>query len=239
MEEIMAANSAEEEVTEKLSRGDGDAAVAPAPTRADDSPDGETNEEPLTKTQAFSRRLNAMTAKAVDDFVASLGLTDENGSAIETRAAFDAYRAAQERETAGAPAPEAAEELSRVKEALAAANLREQDEALLRSPALGAAYRQVRGEVLSLVGRCRREGADVDVRAAFSSLLERDAEEIFRNVRADAAAEAVRGADALRRASAGRLGGGDVPDAPDWGSMSDAEFERQLALAKNGGLRRG
>jgi len=227
-EPIMAANPAEEAEPGAFSAQGGDAA-APA---SGDAPEGG-----LTKTQAFSRRLNAMTQKAVDEFVGSLGLTDKaSGEPITTRAQYEAAKAAGAFSPAGEGAP-ALQEVRRLREALDSSRIREQDRALLSDPALGDAYRLLRKEALELTDYCRTEGGEtIDLNAAFSSLLERNAGAILQEIRSAAANEAVRRAEAARLATPGRLGGGDVPAGGDYAAMSDAEFERQIALAKNGGL---
>lgn len=126
-----------------------------------------------------------------------------------------------------------------LRQELSEASLREQDADMLADPDLGQAYRAVRESALSLVRGCRERGlVCVDVRAAFCSLLEENAGEIFRSVRESAYAEAVRHICDNRRATPGALSGGETDGGHNYAGMSPGDFERHVELAKAGMLRR-
>ncbi len=187
------------------------------------------------RTKAFSDRLNRMSRKAVDDFVASMGLTDEaTGEPVSTREQYEAYLAAHPQESKDVQN----EETEALREEISRLRVQEQDAALLADPARGEAYRAVRDQVLALVEECRNAGySEVDVGAAFAAVLRRECEKIFQHIEEQAETRAVRRLSDTARASVGKLGGGDTPVKPDYAAMSDEEFDRQLALARSGALR--
>ena len=229
MEENMAANAAEEtapveETTEAVEPAeDGAAAV-------------ETTED-VTKTQAFSRRLNEMSSKAVDDFVAGMGWSNEiTGEKITTRRQFERYQKMKAAEAEGKD-PVTTAQLDDVSSQLAHYRNQEQDAALKNDPEMGEVYAMVRDDVMNLVDYCRRNGrTDVDVDAAFKAVLPQNAGKILKTIKASATSKAIKESASAAKASPGKLSGGDVPASVDYGSMSDAEFEKQIQLARSGAL---
>lgn len=231
MEETMAANAVEEtapveETTEAVEPTE-DGAAAAEPT------------EDVTKTQAFSRRLNEMSSKAVDDFVAGMGWSNEiTGEKITTRKQFERYQKMKAAEAEGKD-PVTTAQLDDVSSQLAHYRNLEQDAALQRDPEMGELYAMVRDDVTSLVEYCQRNGrSDVDVDAAFKTVLAQNAGKIVKNIKASATSKAIKDSASAAKASPGKLSGGDIPQNIDYATMSDAEFEKQIALAKRGALKK-
>ena len=231
MEENMAANAVEE-VTEPVETAeatepteDGAAAVEPA--------------EDVTKTQAFSRRLNEMSSKAVDEFVAGMGWSNEiTGEKITTRKQFERYQRMKAAEAEGKD-PVTTAQLDDVSSQLAHYRNQEQDAALKNDPEMGEVYAMVRDDVMNLVDYCRRNGrTDVDVDAAFKAVLPQNAGKILKTIKASATSKAIKESASAAKASPGKLSGGDIPANADYATMSDAEFEKQIQLAKRGALKK-
>ena len=235
MEEIKAANAAETTET-------AEAVEAPAAevTEAEDGAAAvETPaQEDVTKTQAFSRRLNEMSAKAVDDFVSGLGWTNEiTGDKITTRKDYERYQAMKAAEAEGRD-PVATAALADVSAQLAHYRNAERDAALQADPDVGEAYKLVRDDVLALVEYARLNGkGDVDVDSAFQVVLQKNAGKIFKTVRDTASAKTIKETASAAKASPGKLSGGDIPQAVDYATMSDAEFDVQLKRALRGELK--
>lgn len=231
MEETMAANAVEEtapveETTEAVEPTE-DGAAAAEPT------------EDVTKTQAFSRRLNEMSSKAVDEFVAGMGWSNEiTGEKITTRKQFERYQKMKAAEAEGKD-PVTTAQLDDVSSQLAHYRNQEQDAALQRDPEMGEVYAMVRDDVMNLVDYCRRNGrTDVDVDAAFKAVLPQNAGKILKTIKASATSKAIKESASAAKASPGKLSGGDIPTNVDYATMSDAEFEKQIALAKRGALKK-
>lgn len=195
---------------------------------------GESREENAhARTKAFSERLNRMSRRAVDDFIAGLSLTDpETGEKIQTREACEAYFGAHPLSgTEG-------EENNRLRQELLRLKTQEQDALLKKDPEKAPIYQSVREKVLALVENAHANGhPEVDVESAFAAVLQQEYGSILKQIEEAAQETAVRRMTDASRASVGKLGGGDTPSKPDYASMSDGEFEKQLALARRGALR--
>lgn len=234
MEEVMAANAAVEETAApeaepavEATTDDGAAAVETPQT-----------EEDITKTQAFSRRLNEMSSKAVDDFVAGLGWeNDITGERITSRKEYERYQKMKSAEAEGRD-PVTAAENADLWEQLSHFRDKEQDAALAADPDSGEAYQMVRDDVLKLVEYSRANGhPEVDVDSAFKVVLQRNAGRILKEVKTRASSQAIKQTSAAAKASPGKLSGGDVPQSMDWNAMSDKEFDKYLKMAKRGALK--
>lgn len=225
MEEIMAANAVEETVVETAPT-EGEIAIP------------ETHEEEVTKTQAFSRRLNEMSDRKVDDFVSSLGFSNDiTGEPIKTRSDYETYIKMRDAQAQGKD-PVTSVKLSEMEGRLSRYMVNEQDAALKNDPEKAEVYGMVRDEVLDLVKYCHDKGdTNVTVDSAFQVILSKNAGKLFTNIKKNASAAAVKQVSDAAKASPGKLSGGDVPNAIDYSSMSKADFEKQVALAKSGKLR--
>jgi hypothetical protein len=186
----------------------------------------DTARERSAQTKAFSERLNDMTRRAVDEFIAGLGLVDRTtGEPVATREQFDAMT--EEEKTA------LTAQLDELRRSVGQMRLQEQDATLLADPVRGDAYRAVRDKVLALA----TEDVSLDVEEAFSEVLCRECSQIFREIEKQAQDRAVRSMTETAHAAVGKLGGGDVPVRLHYATMPDEDFERQLVLARSGFLR--
>ena len=127
-------------------------------------------------------------------------------------------------------------ELRLMKNQLAQYQIREQDRSLAADPQRGEAYQALRGEVLELVDYCQSHGnTDVDVESAFQVLLSQNLGKLLGNQKQKTEQQAIRKLMAQNRASPGSLKGAP-PARSGFDGMSDAEFAKQVELAKRGGL---
>jgi len=237
MDETMAANA---EITETAEPAEAAAEVtAEDGAAAVETPETQEPKEDVTKTQAFSRRLNEMTAKGIDDFIAGLGWQNEiTGEKITTRKQYETYKAMKAAEAEGKD-PVTTAALADVSAQLAHYRNAEQDAALRADPDVGEAYAMVRDDVLGLVEYARLQGkGDVDVNAAFQAVLQKNAGKVFQAVKKSASARTIKETASAAKASPGKLSGGDIPQAVDYASMSDADFEKQIQMAKRGLLKK-
>ncbi|MBR6735443.1 MAG: hypothetical protein IKL92_01065 [Oscillospiraceae bacterium] len=206
-------------------------------TEITDAGDAAGMENTMQKTKAFSERLNRMTKKAVDDFIAEMGLLDDDGEAVTTRERYDEIvpilvkRDEEERLAL-------VNEIAELKEELFALKLERQDEEMMEDPVRGEAYIAMRDDVLALVDYCRENGhAEVDIPAAFEALFAKNGGEIMKTMQKKAQDKAMRYVNEQKRSRVGRLSSGEENAKTDYKTMSDEEFARHLEMAKRGALR--
>ena len=194
-------------------------------------------EDAKHKTKAFSERLNRMTKKAVDDFIAEMGLKDDDGELVTTREKYDEIvpvlvkRDEEERLAL-------VNEIAELKDELFALKLERQDEEMMDDPVRGEAYIAMRDDVIALVDYCRENGhAEVDISAAFEALFAKNGGEIIKTMQKKAQDNAMRYVSEQSRSHVGKLSSGEQNVKIDYKTMSDAEFARCLEMAKRGALR--
>lgn len=224
MKKEMAENAAAEIATEKGKT-------------VSDAGDAAGEENSTVRTRAFSERLSRMTKKAVDDFIASIGLIDEDGELITSRERYDevmpvmATRDEEERLAL-------LSEISSLRDELHRLYLEKQDAEMLSDPERGDMYEAMRNDVLELVGYCRENGhSEVDVMSAFEALMMRNGAEVLKTVQKKARDDAMRRLNEQLRSGVGRLSANGENVKSDYRTMSDAEFAEQLEMAKRGALR--
>lgn len=202
-----------------------------------DAGDAAGMEDAKHKTKAFSERLNRMTKKAVDDFIAEMGLKDDDGELVTTREKYDEIvpvlvkRDEEERLAL-------VNEIAELKDELFALKLERQDEEMMDDPVRGEAYIAMRDDVIALVDYCRENGhAEVDISAAFEALFAKNGGEIIKTMQKKAQDNAMRYVSEQSRSRVGKLSSGEQNVKTDYKTMSDAEFARHLEMAKRGALR--
>ena len=191
----------------------------------------------VTKTKAFSERLNVAVKKARDEAVAAMGFTNTyTGKPIRTQEEFDGYKRMHEAAQQGRD-PIVTAELSGLKQQLQTFTIKEQDQQLLNDPDYNEIYKEVREDVMALVEDCRRRNVgNVDVRAAFSAVITngKTLNSIIARQKEKAEKEALRKVQANAGASVGALGEGANNSPMNINNMSDDAFERMVADVKNG-----
>ena len=191
----------------------------------------------VTKTKAFSERLNAAVKKRSDEIVASMGFTNTyTGKPIRTQDEFEAFKRMHEAAQQGRD-PIVTAELSGLKQQLQTFTIKEQDQQLLNDPDYSEIYKEVREDVMALVEDCRRRNVgNVDVRAAFSAVITngKTLNSIIARQKEKAEKEALRKVQANAGASVGALGDGASNSPMSINNMSDDAFERMVADVKNG-----
>lgn len=219
---------------------------------ADDGEEYEEEEpsaEPFTQTQAFSRRLNEMSARAsaqaVDQFIAARGWrNDFTGEPIRSQAEFEQWQAMMNAHQNGQD-PRAAAELMQLREQTRAQQQQlqflqvQQDDASLSSdPATAQLYAQLRPQVLELMQYCVNRGQPANLRAAFNVIAMRHLPEMQRAAGEAGQKKAVRQMRANSKATPGPLKDTGEDRPIDYDNMSSSDFEKILKNAKEGRLRR-
>lgn len=202
-------------------------------------------ERDVSQTKAFSDRLNKMSAERTDAAIAGLGMTNPyTGKPISTLAEMQEYRAMQSADEAGSD-PESAAELSRLRAQVAEfqqrerdAGFRDQESAIKANPALAAIYEEYHDDVMQIMEVSAAQGYDVDLDSALRTVMSTHYDDIRARDIERAKAEALASVRAAGAASPGSIGGAATGDTVDWATMSDADFERHLAIAKRGGYRK-
>lgn len=238
--ENMAANTADVSAPEDTGSTD----TAAVGSDAASSGSSDTGQD-VSRTQAFSRRLNEMSAQRTDAAIAALGMTNPyTGSPISTLAQMQEYRAMQEADENGTD-PSSAAELSRLRTELheykqreQMAGLTAQENAIRSDPSLGPLYEEYREEVFAVLEDAAERGETLDLDAALRWAISLHYDDIRTRDIERAKAEALAGVKANAAASPGSLSGAPTGDTMDWASMSSEEFARHLEIAKRGGYRK-
>lgn len=199
--------------------------------------DNDSGVPDVTKTKAFSERLNSAVKKRSDEIVESMGFTNTyTGKPIRTHDEFEAFKRMHEAAQQGRD-PIVTAELSGLKQQLQSFTIKEQDQQLLNDPDYNEIYKEVREDVMALVEDCRRRNVgNVDVRAAFSAVITngKTLNSIIARQKEKAEKEALRKVQANAGASVGALGDGASNSPMNINNMSDDAFERMVADVKNG-----
>ena len=251
MEEYMADNAgmATEEATEIPE--DGVAAVTEETGQEPIQEQTEPEEAPLpeqpeqekqadiTSTQAFSRRLNEMTQRRMDEFIAGLGYQNPyTNKPIKTQAEYEQYKRMYEAEQRGSD-PVLAAQVADMNRELMGYRLRDQDMRLQSDPERGEIYRELREQVLGLVDFCHSRGQmAVDVNTAFNTVLSQNLSRIIGRTKTQSEQEAVKKLTANKVSSPGPLGAGGDNEPLSFDKMSDKEFERYVAMVERGELKK-
>ncbi len=240
MENTMAANTApaeSAETTAASTEAEGSVAASSevsAPAQQD-----------ITQTQAFSKRLNQMSAQRTDAAIKELRMTNPyTNSPIETLDQLRAFNAMQQADEQGRDPHGAAElidlqsQLSNQSAELAEYRLREQVAAIKSDAVMGEIYEEYKEEVNDLVAHIIEGGEEPDLEAALNVIMAQHMGDIRRREAERAKADAMASISANRAASPGSLGGTPAGDAVDWNTMSKADFAKALEVAKDGGYRK-
>ncbi|MBQ4313664.1 MAG: hypothetical protein IJC18_05570 [Clostridia bacterium] len=230
----MAANAAEEvsDVQETASYAeDGTPAESSDAAAHTDAP------EDITQTQAFSRRLNEMSARRVDDSVRSLGQVNPyTGKPVETEQDMRDLQAMREADDLGQD-PATAVRIRSLEAELARYRSREAEASLLSDPVLGGYYERYRDDVADFVDFAAQEGKAITHEQALRAILADNLDEILRSGAERARQETLAQIGANTSASPGSIGGAVVENTGDFARMSDEEFEKAIAAAKRGELK--
>ena len=188
-------------------------------------PDEEPFADGTAGARAFSRRLQAMSSKRVDDFVAGMGLVDpyRDGRPIRTQEDYAAWQQRLTGEDALPSAPQDAEQ-QRLQEQLHTLMSERRDRELLEDEAHGAAYRLLRDKVQQVLTGPDGQLLPLDRDAAYGAVLLRELPDVLQQLTGSAREEALRAVQANGMASPGALGGQAAAPAPDFASMSSEEF---------------
>ena len=201
----------------------------------EEAPAVAANNGGVDKTKEFSRRLNEMSAKRLNDFVASMGWTNTyTGKPITTEAEYRDFMEMHEAAQRGAD-PVMTAKVNNLERNLMGYKLKEQDAELMNDPDRGEIYKACRDEVLGLVEYCKtQQGVNIDVNTAFSTVLSKKLPQIIADIKATEQKTTVKKVAATTKASVGALGEARETPKQDINSMSDAEFEKLLQRVKGG-----
>lgn len=158
-------------------------------------------------------------------------------SPIESLEQLRQFRAMQDADERGLD-PQSTAELNDLRSQLADYQLREQEAAIRADPNLGGIYDEYRDDVIALVQHAAAEGGQIDLDTALRVVMSQNYDAIRARDAEKARNEALAGINANRAASPGAVGGAPAGGNAGYASMSDADFDRVLAAAKRGELRK-
>lgn len=224
-EEIVEASPAEEETREHQEL-------------AAEEQEPELTQEP-TETQRVARRIREASQKSVDDFVKAMGMTNpyDSNRPITSRAEYEAYAEMKRLDEAGAADPVAAYRNREMENELNMLRANEQMRQLEADPKKGATFAKLRPQVEELMEYCRNKGTPCTVNAAFNAVLSNSYFDLQAEADEQAKSDVLRKISSNAKASPGALGAEADTAGTDYGSMSDAEFDRMFEKALRGELR--
>ncbi len=197
-------------------------------------------ETSVTRTRAFSQRLNEMTRREMDRFISQMGWVNSfTGEPIRSRADYDRYAEMHQAGERGQD-PVLTAQVSELKNQLMDYTMREQDMSLREDPENSEAYGELRGEVLEVLDYCKKQGiAGVDLKSAYQSVLAHNFGKIKEKLTQTIEQETLRKVSNNRASSPGALGLSADNRPLSFTDMSDEEFERYEKKALRGELRKG
>jgi hypothetical protein len=192
------------------------------------------NSGDVDKTKEFSRRLNEMSTKKVNDFVSSMGWVNTyTNEPIKTAEEYQSFIEMHNAAQRGVD-PVMAAKVNALERNLMGYKLKEQDIALMNDPERGDIYKACREDVLGLVDYGKAQGVNIDVNTAFSTVLSKKLPQIMADVKSAEQKATVKKVAATSKASVGALGEAKETPKMDINSMSDAEFEKLIERVKRG-----
>lgn len=202
-------------------------------------------QQDITQTQAFSKRLNQMSAQKTDAAIKELRMINPyTNSPIESLDQLRAFNAMQQADEQGRDPHGAAElidlqaQLSNQSAELAEYRMREQIATIKSNADLGEIYEEYKDEINELMTHIIEDGEEPDLESALNVVAAQHIGDIRRREAEKAKAEAMASIAANRAASPGSLAGTPAGDAVDWNTMSRADFAKALEVAKDGGYRK-
>ena len=194
-------------------------------------------EDKITKTKAFSQRLNEMSSKKLDSFIASMGWKNDylGGKPIRTEAEYKEFLQMHSAAQAGRD-PVSAARINRLESEVSSYRIEKQDAAMQNDPVFGELYKEYRNDVLSLVENAHRKGLNVDIQGAFNAIVMQG--ENFKNILARSNTNAEKRAiEKIKNngvSAVGSLSAESNNKPLDIASMSSEDFEKLVKRVTNG-----
>lgn len=201
--------------------------IPPAVVAANDNND-------VSKTKAFSTRLNQMVAAQVDDFVSSMGwINPYDNSAVKTKADFDRYKAMQKAAEEGKD-PVTESRISSLENELRGYRLADEDNRLLNDANIGPYYKEVREDCLNIMRLAQTKGMNADLRSVYNTVIANRLPDIIKMRQAEVTAQTIKNINNNSAASPGALSGGAYEQKVSVADMSDEEFAKLRAEVRSG-----
>lgn len=197
--------------------------------------DSEVSED-ISKTKAFSERLNKMSDRKVNDFISKMGWTNTyTNEPIRTKEEYDEFMSMHEAQEKGSD-PILSAKVRSLENKIDQYAIKEQDQALLDDPEMGFLYKRYREDVMNLVEAIKKTGSTrVDLKAAFSTVLTNGKlKEIIESEKKKATDETTKKIQANASASVGALSSESSNGKIDFSAMSSAEFDKYVQRALRG-----
>lgn len=194
------------------------------------SPEGAANTEPdnvpndVTRTQEFSRRLNDLSGRKVDEFISGLGWVNPYTEApIKTQAEYNEFLSMQKAaETGKDPVTES--RITGLENQLRQYREAEEDRQLENDPFYGQYYARYKDDVHGVLNLAKQQGMNVGVKEVFNTILLQKLPEIMTQQRTDVTAETVKNVVDKAKASPGSIGGESYEQKLGVADMNDEQF---------------
>lgn len=234
-EEYMAANAAEYEdydaVADDAVGEDTEPAAGGEEGAVEDSAQ-QAQEEDVTRTQAFARRLREQT----DSQIASAGIYNPiTGQPVRTADELRAYSAMMRAEQDGRDPQQAAAEYD-MRRRLSEYEDREQESAITANPLLSQYYDEYKDDARAIVEMARADGRTVSLSDALKAVMMQNWESVQQREAERIRQDTIKHYDARAKASPGPVSSAGTPPNKDYSSMSDADFDKLLSRALRGEL---
>lgn len=179
----------------------------------------------ITKTQEFSRRLNDLSGRKVDEFISGLGWVNPYTNApIKTQGQYKEFLAMQNAAQAGKD-PVTESRINGLEAQVRAYKELEEDTALQNDPFYGQYYKKYRDDVIGVLNLAKRQGMNIGIKDVFNTVIMKKLPDIMAQQKTATAAETVKSVSSKAKASPGGLGGETYEQKLSVADMNDKQFD--------------
>lgn len=198
-----------------------------------DTPDGAANtesEEPeeeqsVTRTQEFSRRLNDLSGRKVDEFISNMGWVNPyTNEPIQSQAQYNEFLAMQNAAEMGKD-PVTESRISGLENQLRAYKEAEEENRLQNDPFYGPYYKQYKDDITGVLNLARQRGMNVSLTDVFNTVMMKRLPDIMSQQSTATAAQTIKSVSDKAKASPGGLGGESYEQKVSVKDMSKEQFD--------------
>lgn len=172
----------------------------------------------------FSERLNAISSKRLDEFIAGNNWVNNfTGEPITSEQEYKEYLAMNKAASQGRD-PVTESRISGLERQLNEYKKVEQDNQLLNDTVYGPIYKELRQDCMNIMSIAESSGINTDLNSVFNTVLVKKLPQFMERAKREAAAEATKKINANSSATPGALGASAESQRKSVADMSDKEF---------------
>ena len=209
----------------EFSRSENALTDAPQKETGEKADNANKDSDTITKTQAFSRRLNDLSGRKVDEFISGLGWVNPyTNNPIRNQEQYKEFLAMQNAAQAGKD-PVTESRINGLEAQVRAYKELEEDTALQNDPVYGQYYKKYRDDVIGVLNLAKRQGMNIGIKDVFNTVIMKKLPDIMAQQKTATAAETVKSVSSKAKASPGGLGGETYEQKLSVADMNDKQFD--------------